>query len=612
MDKITPALGLHDIHQSLLADLQDESKRNPQFGVTSIASDPSVTPLRTVQDLDGRIEFAEQSLEKAYLRLLSHATTAKRRRNTFLPIFKLPTEILSAILEMTRDLEDGEEDSAEQRPNHVKHLLNLAAVSSRFFSVVMGTATLWAVADWRCSPSQVKTCLERSLGASITVKYSWRGWCTKGNNIFSKWWLDSLVSEHIARWRDAELGIISVKELDMLPKVTAPQLQRIVVDSDLTSFGEPIHLFGGSAPKLTTISLRGIHLHWKWDPGMIANLRSLVLRRILIPGCTARSFLSDIRLSSMLEKLVIRGIRFGETVDLTPDRGSLSWLKSLKEMAITDVPCDISRHLLGTIRAPHVQSATIEFSDQGNVEDWGQLIVSCLDNSILRHVEQAVHIELQFSDIAARMSLITDLGPPVLLGLEGLHFNPDAIGWFLENIVAHRKQPTLSVRLSGRYSVNHDDVRQILPHFLRLQDVTRLELEPNPLLELSLLSRPISGADQEEWLWPRLTSVTFSGNGWSRAERDILALVRVRLGRSSVTGDIRDAAANEHERRSRPARIQNLNMPQTAYISQTIRVQLKNLVPDCQLPPEPLNPFDAHPLAFSPSELDLAFANEFQ
>ncbi|KAG8928165.1 hypothetical protein FRC01_006375 [Tulasnella sp. 417] len=609
MNEPTPTDGLNDIRKSLLAGLHDESERNPQFGVAFVASNASKTPLSTVEDLDKRIDFAGQRLEDAYLRLLSHVATAKKRRNTFLPISKLPVEILGAIFEMTCDIEQVQKWSVmKQRPNHVEHLRNLAAVSSQFSSVVMGTATLWAVADCRCSPSQVNMCLKKSQGASIAVKHNWRGEYKITNDRFATGWFDSLISEHVARWRDAELFFNSSKGLEMLPKEAAPQLQRIVVDTEYISFGEPIHLFGGKAPNLRILDLTRIHLHWEWDPGMIVNLRSLVLRDITISEATTRSFLSVIQLSSMLEKLVICDVRLGHTVNLTP--GSPSRLDSLKEIAITRVPWDVSRYFIGTIQAPHVQSTTVEFWDQGKIEDWGQLIVSCLDNSILHHVEQALQIELHLSNRAARMSLFKDLGPPVLLNLVGPDLDPDSIGWLLENIVARRKQPTFSIRLSNYELIDHEHVQKIVPHLLRLQDVTKLEIESEgwePLLEPSLLSRPVSETGQEHWLWPRLNSLTVTGSGWEGAAQDVLDIVEGRLEGPSLFGDVEDAAADEHERPSRPARIQTVNMPRIDCFSKATADQLNNLVRECQLPPEP--PIAEPQTAYSSTEPDLGLEN---
>ncbi|KAG8928164.1 hypothetical protein FRC01_006374 [Tulasnella sp. 417] len=588
MNDITPTNWLNEIHQSLLADLQEGSEHDPHFGVTSVTSNPSVAPLRIVQDLDQCIKIAEQSLEKAYLRLLSPLTTAKRRRNTtFSPNFKLPAEILGTILEMTCDIEPVQ--NAGQRPNHVEHLHNLAAVSWQLFSVVMGTPTLWAVADWRCSLSQVELCLRRSREASIAVRYDWRSEYKSINKRFSVRWPVSFISKHVARWRDAELLFKFLgPRLEMLPTVAAPQLQRIVVKTKYFSIGEPIHLFGGNAPKLRIIDLTGIHLHWEWDPGMIANLRSLVLRDITISEATAGSFLSTIQLYAMLEELDICNVRFRGNVDLKPVRAS--WLGNLKEMAITGVPCDVSRYFMETIRAPHVRLVMVQFSVQGGIEDWGQCIIRCLDNSILHHVEQALQIRLYLDNKVVEIGLYKDSGPPVILCLDGVYLNPDAIGWLLDNIVAHQKQPTFTVRLSSFKLADQENMRKILPHFLRLRDVTILELDRLPLLQPSLLSRPVSWAGEKQWLWPRLNKVSVCGSGWESAEQDVLAIVKGRLEGPSVIGDLEDAAPDEHERRSRPARIQTLNMPEIGYFSKAVMEQLEDLVPDCKLPPKPFPP----------------------
>ncbi|KAG8898364.1 hypothetical protein FRC01_010937, partial [Tulasnella sp. 417] len=246
----------------------------------------------------------------------------------------LPTEILGSILEMTYDIEQDQECSTEQGPNHAEHLLTLASVSSRFLSVVIDTATLWAVADWRCSPAQLKKCLERSRGALVAVKYNLPEEHTREQVRVS---LRRLISEDffgdLGRWRDADLFIDSGRMLVTLSKLAAPQLRRVVIKYFAPPTREPIHLFRGNAPNLRMIDLAGIHVHWEWSQDVIANLRSLVLSAVKISEASVLSFLSVIKLSSILQKLVIRLVSWGDTVDLpaiAPSR-----LNSLKEIVIT-------------------------------------------------------------------------------------------------------------------------------------------------------------------------------------------------------------------------------------------------------------------------------------
>ncbi|KAG8922960.1 hypothetical protein FRC00_006807, partial [Tulasnella sp. 408] len=167
------------------------------------------------------------------------------------------------------------------------------------------------------------------------------------------WWFDTLISEHIARWRDAEL-VVNSEELESLCERAAPQLRSIVINNWYETHGKPVHLFRGNAPKLRVIDLTGIHSHWEWDPSMIMNLRSIALRDVLISKGSVGSFLSMIQSPLMLEKLVICKLRLEGAVDLTPV--SPSWLYSLKELGVTGLSYDILRYLFGTIRAPNIQT----------------------------------------------------------------------------------------------------------------------------------------------------------------------------------------------------------------------------------------------------------------
>ncbi|KIO22254.1 hypothetical protein M407DRAFT_10013 [Tulasnella calospora MUT 4182] len=551
---------------------------------------------REFGDLDKRIEFAEQSLKEAYLLLISHVTAANRQRNALLPIFKLPTEILGTILEMTCDLDTiaSQIRFADQEPNHVEHLLNLGAVSSRFLSVVIGTAALWAVADWRCSPSQVKRCLERSRGALITVEYDWRAAFIGSRTMVPTWWVDSFISEHIARWREVDLVFGSESLPDVVALLSggaAPLLRMVVVYwvESRETVGKAIHLFGGNAPNLTIIDLRGIHVHWEWDPNIIANLRSLVLCGVLISKASVGSFLSLIQ-SSMLEKLAIRRLRLDGTADLTPV--SPSWLNRLKEISIMDVHYDVFRYFFGTIRAPHIQSAAVHFLHdlQVGTKDWGQLLLHCL-SSIPQNVEQALHIELYFDYGAVQISLLSDVGPPVLVNLRAGRTVPDlaTIDWVIESILVYRKRSTFSVRFSG---YPEEYIREILPSLLRLTDVTGVELELAASAEWALsagwtagpwfLSCPVPKASGKQWLWPELTNVTVHGRGWEGVGDYILLIVKGRLEASSSSCDW-DATC-ENEEQGRPVPIQSVRIKDVLGLPRSEAEQLENLVQDIELP----------------------------
>ncbi|KAG8893028.1 hypothetical protein FRC00_011178, partial [Tulasnella sp. 408] len=368
MQERTPVLGPHETRQRLLRGLLRESQRNPQLGLTSLLSNSSDTPLSCFQDLDKNLEFAEQSLKEAYHSFIPSITAAKRRRNALLPIFKLPTKVLGGILEMTLDLDLGQDYTKHETLSHVEYLLTLAAVSSKFFSVVMGTAPLWAVVDSRCSPSQVKKCLERSQGASIVVRYSSIGNSWSERTLAPTWWVDSLISEHAARWRDAELAAHSQGELERLSELAVPQLERIALYYGCIPHAKPVHLFGGNAPKLRIIDLHGIHIHWEWDLSTIANLRSLALRYVKISKASVGSFLSAIQSSLMLQKLIIRQVHLDGTIEVTPV--SPSWLYNLEEFKIRGVDPDVFRYLFGAIRAPNVQTAAVDCPRKGDIEDW--------------------------------------------------------------------------------------------------------------------------------------------------------------------------------------------------------------------------------------------------
>lgn len=488
---------------------------------------------------------------------------------------------------MVFDMNSSWDYSTKEGQSHVERLLAVGAVSSRFFSTIMDTATLWAVADWRCSPSQLERCLERSQNASIAVRCFLRGdkfWRSL-NTSDSKWDLDGTISKHISRWRDAEFFVHSSEDLEDLSDHAAPQLQRLAVNCRMQPYDYASHVFGGKAPNLRIIELHRMYIHWEWDPGMIANLRSMELHEVRVSEASVGCFLSMIQSSNSLEKLVICNLWLDGTVDRT--KLSPSYFYSLKEMGIAKVAPDVLHYLLGTIRAPNVRNTEIDFSCYCEwKEDWGQQLLRCVDHSILQHVKQAQHIELQVNLQNAQIALFSDLGPPVNFGLAGNDLDPLALRWMLDNVLAHRNRSTLSVRLSTNMG---EVLQEILPFLLQLHDVGAAELDFTGLSTSwsscpKFLGHPVSETGRGEWVWPRLTSLTVRGPGWVGAGGDILAIVKARLEASSRSFDLEDTEGG-HQEEGRPASIQTLRIKDLPVITTSVARQLENLVPDIQLPP---------------------------
>ncbi|KAG9046480.1 hypothetical protein FS837_004323 [Tulasnella sp. UAMH 9824] len=446
----------------------------------------------------------------------------------------------------------------------------------------MNTATLWAMADWRCSPSQLEMCLERSQNASIAVRCYLRGdkFWRSINASNSKWDLDGAISEHISRWRDAEFFVHSSQDLENVSELAAPQLQRLAVNCRAQQPYDAIHLFGGKAPNLKIIDLHRIYIHWEWDPVMIANLRSMELHEVRVSEASVGCFLSMIQSSDSLEKLTICLLRLDGAADQT--RVSPSWFNRLKEIEIMKVAPDVLHYLLGTIRAPHVRNIAVDFP-YGWKEDWGQLLLHCVDYSIIQHVKQAQHIELWINLQNTQIALSSDLGPPVSFGLTGDDLDPVALKWMLDNVLVHRNRSTLRVRFSTNMG---EALQDILPSLLQLHDVDAAELEMTGLSTSwsccpQFLGHPVFEAGRDEWVWPRLTSLTVRGRGWMGAGGDILAIVKARLEASSGAFD----TAGGHEEQVRPAAIQTLRIKDLSVITLLTVRQLENLVPDIRFPP---------------------------
>ncbi|KAG8898427.1 hypothetical protein FRC01_010920 [Tulasnella sp. 417] len=457
----------------------------------------------------------------------------------------------------------------------------------------MDTATLWAIADWRCSPDQVKTYLKRSKDSLIKVKYdSISMTCLRNRDSKNLWWEDSPILEHMARWGDVELALDFEAELEGLCGLAAPELRKLAIDYRSGPLSKPVHLFEGNTPKLRTMDLRGVHLHWEWDAAMIANLRSLALQGVQISKASTQSFLSVVRSAPMLEELILRNLQLDSDANLRPASPSNLNLHSLKELCITDVSYDIFRYFFGTIRAPNVKKVALDLPSFWNVEGWSKLLLGCLDNALLKLVGEARRLELYFDHRTFQMSGIPDVGPPSLFRLEweSLRLPLEAVEWVLKNILVYRKWPTLTVRFSGCMETY---IQNILPSLFWLEDVTAVELELDVPFEYSpdhsfLSCRSVSVTDRpaagKQWLWPNLTTVTINGQGWVGAGDYMLSIVNSRRQASSDPNDLNSIGVSR-----KVVPIQRVRIKDLSKLSESAAEQLQSLVPDIQLPsPEQL------------------------
>ncbi|KAG8943084.1 hypothetical protein FRC04_003230 [Tulasnella sp. 424] len=205
-----------------------------------------------------------ETAERLKLQLLHSVSAAFRRHNSFLPIQRLPPEILSASIAHTMaDIECH---------NHQQRLIQLSTVSSWWREVTLGTPSLWGVISSKDPEWIVSLALERSKDTPLTVLYE--GTSYSSNLHGGSSYRDSigpggffvLVTPHAARWADATLPLLgstddSIEWLKQHPIQLSQHLRRLNLGWDgAPTTDNAITRFSGHAEHLRELKLSGLHV----------------------------------------------------------------------------------------------------------------------------------------------------------------------------------------------------------------------------------------------------------------------------------------------------------------------------------------------------------------
>ncbi|KAG8943086.1 hypothetical protein FRC04_003232 [Tulasnella sp. 424] len=187
-----------------------------------------------------------------------------RRRNSLLPIQRLPPEIFSASIAYTM--------AEIECHNHQQRLIQLSTVSWWWRQVTLGTPFLWGVISSKDPYWIVSLALERSKDAPLTVlneSSSYSSTLLGGNSYRSS--IESgdffgLVSPHTARWADATLpwlgsGSDSIKWLSQHSTHLSRHLLRLNLGWDGSpSTDNATTRFSGHTERLLDLKLQNLHV----------------------------------------------------------------------------------------------------------------------------------------------------------------------------------------------------------------------------------------------------------------------------------------------------------------------------------------------------------------
>ncbi|KAG8958284.1 hypothetical protein FRC03_009282 [Tulasnella sp. 419] len=221
--------------------------------------------------------------------LLYKISNMLRHRNTLLPIYKLPNEILSFIFQLVQ----ATETSIERKFWVIQ---DLAGVSSRWFSVIYTTPSLWSVITSKRSPSQMKTIIQRSKGTGLKIHIN-----EDEDGSFDQ--VKDILTPHSARWEI--LHVVSSRSKTIMKHIqttgSLPRLEVFKVEGPYREIELP-GVIWNNAPKLRELYIQP--LSFPLHAPSLASLQTL-------------KFTAAIKVSSEQWKTILHGsprLRFIEAM----------------------------------------------------------------------------------------------------------------------------------------------------------------------------------------------------------------------------------------------------------------------------------------------------------
>ncbi|KZV67933.1 hypothetical protein PENSPDRAFT_754549 [Peniophora sp. CONT] len=245
---------------------------------------------------DSRQARAARQYLQAEVQAVKHAMAlVKRQQNAFLPLYRLPDELLSLIFCMWAEMQPhyypGMESLDElikpfaKRRHHPRRgwLRSALKTCHRFREVALDTPDLWTNVTFSLGPDFAELFLERSGTLPILMDVWWPG-DSDDRDEFSDdvaSWVYSQVRDNL--YRTHTLRIINHSEDrygdgDFQSLVQAAPLLHTfwLYNSDSWPSAFPSPIFASSAPRLTSVLLRGLR-QIEWAPAAFTHLTRLVI-----------------------------------------------------------------------------------------------------------------------------------------------------------------------------------------------------------------------------------------------------------------------------------------------------------------------------------------------
>ncbi|KAG8898280.1 hypothetical protein FRB99_007552 [Tulasnella sp. 403] len=448
-----------------------------------------------------------------------------RRRNAFLPVFKLPMEILQRIafhlLYQDRLLD------------YFPTLGILRSISSRWKDAIDGGSLFWRTLGADTPSGWISLALKNSGSALLDVS-----WCTSRRSPA----LTQLLC-HSPRWQSLSIVVsgnqlVSVKAANDMLQTSSLMLEKVTIQGGRpsTSFDQtcfPPHF----APNLRHLAIYRTSLPWS-SLASRQSLTSLSLVRIHRSPPTVEQLLAILKASPFLEELEIDDVRIPRQTDTSSALQTLIQPPRLSSFALRFISPHAIHQLLDAIRAPPTCFHTVEVDHTAGSSIEGVLQRFSKRLNVLEFCDESLPPLLDIEIFSPRFRIRYAHAVQLMLHNSVLDVVEKLVicDRFMEAIPAAQLKLPTAVRLSSSIGLGFSNlVNAIGRYFTR---VTHLIVPSTGVAATwtRLLSSAVATEWGSKWHFPELTHIT-----WSNPDlHPLLRILKARCPRKAPDDSQRD------------------------------------------------------------------------
>ncbi|KAG8983864.1 hypothetical protein FRB90_005684 [Tulasnella sp. 427] len=321
-----------------------ESIRKENDIRTDYLLDPAVCPPSCIVEAENgtrALETARGSLDRS---MAASIVQAKKQRNAFLPISRLPVEMLAEIFHFVLG---SHELCPPKKPSHVTCLKTLASVCADWRSLISGTPNLWAVLESTCPLSFLPTVIRKAKGSPLNIRCFWETppFLIVGHPIRDQSAFLDAITPLANRWTTLYLDIGKTDPpiiqilAQSLPNLRHAFIQYSVYDPYNQFVNNP---FGGTTPHLRQLCLHQVSIDW--TSVELENLYTLAIVHSQAPPFPR--LLTFVEKSPELEHLELSHLWQGATTFNVPTTTSKIVLPCLETLVLRDLDFQVASNLI--------------------------------------------------------------------------------------------------------------------------------------------------------------------------------------------------------------------------------------------------------------------------